>query len=75
MAVTAKYGEVQVPGVPDDEPVFILRAHDVTAMNTLVYYRRECVQLGSPAEHVHGVDGVLEAFGRWRQLHGIKVPD
>jgi hypothetical protein len=31
MAKCGKYGDVKVPGIPDDEPIFIVRAQDIFA--------------------------------------------
>lgn len=38
MAFDSKYGEVDIKGVPDDEPVFILRGQDLTATVALQMY-------------------------------------
>lgn len=40
MALDSKYGQVTVPGIPDDEPIFILRAQDATAISTIEDYIR-----------------------------------
>ena len=62
--------------IPDDEPVFLLRARDLTAMSLLEHYRHGCAQVGSPQSHIDAIDDIREAFGRFRreQPHRLKVP-
>lgn len=38
MAIEKKYGKLDIPGIPDDEPVFVLRAQDAYALDTLRDY-------------------------------------
>jgi len=38
MAISGKYGKVEVPGVGEDEPVFILRAQDRLALAAIKMY-------------------------------------
>lgn len=82
MATDAKYGRITVerePGNPlgVDEPVFLLRARDVTSGATLAEYRAQSEAYGSPAEHLAALDDVILAFARWQDAHpeSVKVPD
>jgi hypothetical protein len=75
MAIDKKYGTISVPGIPDDEPIFILRAKDSLAVPAITNYskmvthaitaRRYGVDDRTAAEtHVDGVArAVAEAFG------------
>lgn len=39
MALSGKYGRINIPGIGDEEPVFILRAQDKLAEPTIEIYR------------------------------------
>jgi hypothetical protein len=39
MALSGKYGRMSIPGIGDEEPVFILRAQDKLAEPTIEMYR------------------------------------
>jgi len=39
MALSGKYGKLQIPNVGDDEPVFILRAQDLLAEKAIQVYQ------------------------------------
>lgn len=59
--------------IPDDEPVFVLRAQDVHALAALREYQRV---LDNPA-HAAAVDARVEAFERFAEAHPerMKFPD
>ena len=82
MAHDAKYGRVTVehePGNPlgDDEPVFLLRARDATAVSVLYAYAAICAKANSPTEHVDAVEDLAETFREWQTNHIdlVKTPD
>jgi hypothetical protein len=72
-----KYGPVTIPGVPDDEPIFILRAQDAASVGTLQHYAQLCSEWGSPPTHIDNAHRVTERFDEWQQAHGpqVKAPD
>lgn len=59
--------------IPDDEPVFIFRARDRNALQTLRFYRDIC----SDAEHVVVVEKRIIEFSNFRHNHPdrMKEPD
>lgn len=59
----------------EDEPVFVLRAADVTFMRVLEYWRAEAEVEGVSADKLSGAQRVQAAAARWRQQHTVKVPD
>lgn len=74
MAIEKKYGKLDIPGIPDDEPVFVIRAQDAYALDTLRDYfdrRRDPYLLvgGSPPEDKRKLrdhmNAVLDAFEDW----------
>ena len=71
MASSGKYGNVQIPGIGADEPVFILRAQDRLADAALEMYRALAHSHGAPV-----APGVSKEIDRFRQWKGQKkLPD
>lgn len=71
MAVSGKYGKVDIPGVEQDEPVFILRAKDKLAAPTLRIYRELAESHLSPV--IGGMDDEIRRFQEWGGLK--ELPD
>jgi hypothetical protein len=71
MALSGKYGNVNVPAIGADEPVFILRAQDKLAEATIEMYRLLA------ASHGLSLAGALqkeiETFRQWKGQK--KMPD
>lgn len=68
-----KYGQVEIPGIPPDEPIFILRAKDWVSKRLLEVYREMCAQAGSPQEHLDGVQAAWDRFHHWRETNDDKI--
>lgn len=51
--------------IPDDEPVFILRARDIHAVQTLLFYLRQCEIDG----HAKTVEGRVNDFLSFEAKH------
>ena len=80
MPYTTKYGTVTTErgSIPDDEPVFILRASDVHAAAAIAYYQSLCVadrEVGNA--HASDMEQVRQRFTSWRAANPgrMKVPD
>lgn len=60
--------------IPNDEPVFVLRAKDVNAVYAIMHYRSLC--LGNP-DHYAAVDARVGDFLRFKEQHPdrMKKPD
>ena len=71
MAVSTKYGKVDIPKIGGDEPVFILRAQDKLAEATIGMYRIMADSHGSKLTDSLGKE--IEAFRRWQGAK--KLPD
>jgi len=78
MAVEGKYGQITTErgSIPADEPVFLLRAQDITSVDTIEAYLSFCERAGSPLEHR---EAVMEAAGRFLAWQAdnrdkVKVP-
>jgi CRISPR/Cas system-associated protein Csm6 len=71
MALSEKYGKVKVPGVKEDEPVFIIRAQDKLGESAIQMYRLLAEAHGC---RVSGeLDRVIGDFRRWDGER--KMPD
>lgn len=77
MAQDRKYGAVEIPGIPDDEPVFIIRAKDKCSPRAIRRYAEEAEGVGASAELLADVEQVAQIFDRWQADWEpiVKVPD
>jgi len=81
MAQDRKYGQVEVPGIPEDEPVFILRAQDVLALPTLHRYKNFRIVMADDhpfeREWMENLDAVIEEFAAFANDKSdvVKIPD
>lgn len=74
MAVSTKYGKLDIGKIADDEPVFVLRARDETALLAIKDYRSRALALGLDSI-VASVDAEIEAFETFRSENETKLPD
>jgi hypothetical protein len=70
MAKEEKYGAIDIKGIPEDEPVFVLRAQDVFAPVILKHYAdlRDCASAGGG----NRIRVIREHFIDWPKK---KIPD
>lgn len=63
--------------VPCDEPLFILRARDVNAFETLCHYKRVAKESGADVEHLDAIEKRIQDFTSFARNHPsrMKVPD
>jgi hypothetical protein len=71
MAISGKYGKIDIPKIGEDEPVFILRAQDRVAQGMIEIYKVITSQHGSHLED--GLDKEVERFRAWKGHK--KMPD
>ena len=71
MAISGKYGKLNIPKVGEDEPVFILRAQDALATGMVEIYRVLVASHGSPMADSLNVE--VERFKNWQGKR--KMPD
>jgi hypothetical protein len=67
MAQDEKYGQVDIPGVPDDEPVFILRGRDQATPDTIRDYADIALEGGSPPEFCQQAVELAKKIEAWQQ--------
>lgn len=74
-----KYGEVTVEhnGFLAGEPVFVLRAKDAAAIDTLEAYRQAAGGIGAQQAHLDAVNEVIRTFRAWQAENEdrVRVPD
>ena len=71
MAVSGKYGKLNIPRIADDEPVFILRAQDKLAEAAIGMYQALAASHG--AQLASGLQKEIENFKKWNG--NKKLPD
>jgi hypothetical protein len=79
MGYDGKYGTVttQFGDIPDDEPVIVFRARDITTDKLLPYYAMLIMKAGSPQRHLNLVSEAHRRFRAWRKANPdqVRVPD
>ena len=73
----ADYSRIQDPAglIPEDEPVFLLRAQDYCALKTLSTWIEEAQRVGVDRHMIQSAIDQHERFTSWRLQHGVKSPD
>ena len=71
------YAPIQDPRglIPEDEPVFLLRARDVTAPAVVRYWAIKARAAGAMRNITESAERQVEAMIQWQHEHGIKIPD
>lgn len=85
MGIDAKYGKVTLENPPksliESEPLFVLRAADALAVQTIARYRNFADSIEEKTKPPHSwfeaLDKVIADFAAWQQKHAsrVKVPD
>lgn len=77
MAQDGKYGNIEIPGIRGDEPVFIIRAQDILAQEAVFEYGALAAERGASEEFVESVRRRESEIRDWQQAHpdSVKVPD
>lgn len=71
MALSGKYGKLDIPHIDPEEPVFILRAQDILAKYAMHMYL--ALAESHNAEAAEGVATEIEHFRSWEGAR--KLPD
>ncbi len=77
MAVDNKYGEIEIEGIPADEPVFVLRAQDRLSTPILIRYQNMATVGECSDEFIKGIDQAFSNFADWQieNKDKVKTPD
>jgi hypothetical protein len=71
MAISSKYGKINISKIADDEPVFILRAQDRLAEHAIEMYR--CLAASHDSAVAEQIHTAIEDFRCWKGVK--KLPD
>ena len=71
MGFSLKFGKVILGNavLPDDEPVFVIRANDPLAANAVRAYGRMASNVHAPREHIQGVEEAAREIERYQHAH------
>lgn len=71
------YDPIQDPRglIPEDEPVFLLRAQDVVAPATVEWWVIQARQHGALPEIVKAAEAQARVMRKWQREHKVKIPD
>ncbi|MFZ7127612.1 MAG: hypothetical protein ACOWWM_15760 [Desulfobacterales bacterium] len=71
MAVSGKYGKLEIPKIGEDEPVFILRAQDILAEGMVEIYK--VIAALHDSSMTADLEKEIERFRKWTGKR--KMPD
>ena len=71
MAVSGKYGKIDIAKIKEDEPIFILRAQDKLAVYAIELYRALAASHGAPV--AVDIQKDINSFRNWQGAK--KLPD
>ena len=77
MATDLKYGQVPLVGIPDDEPIFIIRAQDKASVGAIQDYFANAEVVGVDDDFLVRERDVTQRFRDWQETNAdrVKVPD
>jgi hypothetical protein len=61
--------------IPQDEPVFLIRAQDITAAPTVRFWASQAEARGADPRMVKRVRAWADEIERYQDHNGVKVPD
>lgn len=73
----ADYDRIQDPAglIPDDEPVFLLRAKDACAPATVLHWAAQAALRDAEPAIIDAATRQALLMSQWQIKHGAKVPD
>lgn len=71
MAIEQKYGNINVPGIPENEPIFIFRAQDCFVGAVLDFYAKLRASTGDSV----GARKVITLRDHFQEYPKKKIPD
>jgi hypothetical protein len=71
------YNRIQDPAglIPDDEPVFLIRAQDATATWVIAEWIKRARIIHADPAIIQAAKDQLDRVYDWQDAHGVKVPD
>jgi hypothetical protein len=64
-------------GIPEDEPIFVLRAQDKLSTRIVARYRNDAATADLPLEFMADLDETVNSFANWQTDNAdkVKLPD
>ena len=74
---TTRGGSSEGRGIPDDEPVFLIRGKDAAAVMAIRDYARQAGYVGASDAFVENVEDIAVEIEMWQNANQdrVKVPD
>ena len=71
------YDRIQDPtgAIPEDEPVFLLRAKDLASVSAVLAWADAAEEVGASPDMVKRAREWTAEMTRWRLANGAKIPD
>lgn len=67
--------ESKVAKIPEDEPIFVLRAQDSLGLAPIYFWLEKAEKYNVSKEKVQSALAVGKAFHTWMNTHTTKIPD
>jgi len=59
----------------DDEPIFVIRAHDLCGPTAVRRWAIEASNAGAPLSKIQNAYAIADDMEAWQRANGSKVPD
>ena len=71
------YNRIQDPEgkIPQDEPVFLIRAQDITAPSVVNFWAEQAERAGAKKNIIEAARAQSVRMLQWHQQHCLKIPD
>ncbi len=73
--MTTKHNSPTLENVADDEPIFVLRAQDENAPDTIDAWADATSADGANQEKIASARGIADQMREWQRRNGSKLPD
>jgi len=71
------YNRIQDPLhlIPEDEPVFLIRAQDICAPDVVYYWALKAAHYGADKDITDSAKLQVSRMKKWQKEHLVKIPD
>jgi len=71
------YNRIQDPEnlIPEDEPVFLIRAKDVNSVETVMFWANKAASTGAKIDIIEAARKQAKVMQDYQNIHGCKIPD
>lgn len=65
--------DMEAQEVPQDEPIFVIRARDRLSLPALTYYKQLCAMDNCTKFHMDAMQAAIESFEDWQEMNEGKM--